>query len=169
MISVAEGAALLALVIVLIVSLRMWAALRRDRTLGRLRAIDVGARSPTLYADRWGLSGRPDVVRTLADGRCVPVEIKSRASPAGGPPRSHRVQVAAYCLLLEETTGQAPPFGVLRYGDGAEWRIAWDAPARAEVLGLLSQVRQRYDGRATPSVARCGRCPWRAGCDVRAA
>lgn len=164
-----EGAIVLVALVVLVLSIRAWVALRRDRVLGALRSIDVGPRPATLYAERWGLSGRPDIVRRLADGRSVPVEIKSRATPGGGPPRSHRVQVGAYCLLLEETTGVAPPFGVLRYGDGREWRIAWDAAARAEVLDLLGQVRQRYDGRATPSPARCARCPWRRGCDRRAA
>ena len=169
MISLLDGAVGLVALVVLGLSIRAWAALRRDRELGALRSIDVGARPATLYADRWGLSGRPDIVRTLPDGRSVPVEIKSRAKPGGGPPRSHRVQVAAYCLLLEETTGVAPPFGVLRYADGREWRLPWDAAARGEVLELLGAVRQRYDGRATPSPARCARCPWRLGCDRRAA
>jgi CRISPR-associated exonuclease Cas4 len=168
-ISLVEGAILLGALVVLLLAVRAWAALRRDRALGSLRSIDVGPRPATLYADRWGLSGRPDIVRTMADGRCVPVEIKSRSAPAGGPPRSHRVQVGAYCLILEETTGRAPPFGVLRYGDGQEWRIPWDGAARAEVVDLLRQLRQRYDGRATPAPARCARCPWRLGCDRRAA
>jgi CRISPR-associated exonuclease Cas4 len=168
-ISLIEGAVGLVALVVLVVSVRAWVALRRDRSLGTLRSIDVGPRPATLHADRWGLSGRPDSVRTLPDGRCVPVELKSRSAPAGGPPRSHRVQVGAYCLLLEETTGRAPPFGVLRYGDGSEWRIPWDGAARSEVIDLLGQIRQRYDGRATPSVARCAHCPWRLGCDRRAA
>lgn len=168
MISVVPAALFLAALVVLILSLRAWAALRRDRRLGRIRSIDVGERPATLYAERWGLSGRPDVVRTLPDGRSVPVEVKSRPSPAGGPLRSHRVQVSAYCLILEETTGRAPPFGVLRYGDGREWRVPWDAAARSEVLELLRALRRRYDGAATPSVARCGHCPWRMGCDARA-
>ena len=168
-ITLVDGTILLGALVVLVLSIRAWALLRRDRRWGSLTSIDVGPRSPTLYAPRWGLSGRPDVVRTLPDGRSVPVELKSRATPAGGPPRSHRVQVGAYCLILEETTGRAPPFGVLRYGDGQEWRLPWDGPARAEVLDVLAQVRQRYDGRATPSAARCAHCPWRLGCDRRAA
>lgn len=167
-ISLVEAGVFLAALVVLILSLRAWTSLRRDRTFGRLRSIDVGQRPAALYAERWGLSGRPDVVRTLADGRPVPVEIKSRGRPMGGPPRSHRVQVAAYCLILEEVTGRSPPFGVLRYGDGSEFRVPWDPAARSEVVDLLRQIRQRYDGRATPSVARCAKCPWRPGCDARA-
>jgi hypothetical protein len=34
---------------------------------------------------------------------------------------------------------------------------------------VRAAVAEPYDGRATPSTARCARCPWRDGCDVRAA
>ncbi|MCI4335735.1 MAG: PD-(D/E)XK nuclease family protein [Thermoplasmata archaeon] len=169
MISPIDGVALLVALVVLILSLRALTALRRDRALGTLRSIDDGPTRTTLYAPRYGLSGRPDAVRTLPDGRTVPVEIKSRNAPSREPPMSHRVQVEAYCLLLEETTGRAPPFGVLRYSDGREWRMPWDSTARAEVLNLLDAVRRRYDGHATPSPAKCARCPWQPSCDVRAA
>lgn len=141
----------------------------RDARYGRLVAVDEpGARSPLLRSVRWGLTGRPDELRRSSDGRLVPIEFKSRASPRGGVPSSHRVQVATYCLLVEETTGRAPPFGVVRYGDGGEFRIPWDGAQRAEVLAVLTELRQPYDGRATPSRARCARCPWREVCDRRA-
>lgn len=81
--------------------------------------------------------------------------------------RSHRIQVAAYCLLIESATGRAPPYGVLRYSDGGEFRITWDAPARAELLELRAAMGRPYRGEATPSAARCSRCPWRTGCDAR--
>jgi len=143
------------------------AARRRERAQGELVAIDAGA-AVTLRSERYRLSGRPDVLRRLADGRVVPVELKSRAAPADGPPASHRVQVAAYCLLLEETSGVAPPYGLLRYGDGVEFRVPWTAAARAELLRLRASVDRPYDGRATPSRAKCARCAWRPVCDARA-
>jgi CRISPR-associated exonuclease Cas4 len=99
----------------------------------------------------------------------VPIEIKHRATPRGGPTRSHRIQVAAYCLALESMTGRPPPYGLLRYSDGGEFRVPWDAAARAELLDLRAAIGRTYRGEATPSPARCARCPWRAGCDVRAA
>jgi CRISPR-associated exonuclease Cas4 len=139
----------------------------RERSLGELVAIDAGA-PMTLRSERYRLSGRPDVLRRLADGRLVPVELKSRTAPPRGPPASHRVQVEAYCLLVEETTGVAPPFGIVRYGDGREFRIPWTADARTEVLRVRASVAQRYDGRATPSPAKCARCAWRPVCDARA-
>jgi CRISPR-associated exonuclease Cas4 len=142
---------------------------RREGHLGSLVSVDEGdRRAPLLRSERYGIAGRPDEVRRLRDGRQVPVEIKSRGTPPGGPPRSHRIQVWAYCLLVEETTGVSPPFGILRYSDGGEFRLPWDRAARSELMTLRAELLQPYDGRATPSVARCRRCPWREACDVRA-
>jgi CRISPR-associated exonuclease Cas4 len=143
---------------------------RRESRLGPLVSVDEGrARAPLLRSERYAIAGRPDEVRRLADGRLVPVELKSRPAPPGGAPYSHRVQVWAYCLLLEESAGRSPPYGILRYSDGAEFRLPWDRSARRELLALRAELLRPYDGRATPSVARCRRCPWHDVCDVRAA
>lgn len=147
-------------------AVRALAHRRRDRALGELVAIDAGAPA-ALRSIRYRLSGRPDVLRRLTDGRLVPIELKSRSTPAAGPTPSHRVQVAAYCLLVEETNGVAPPFGVIRYGDGGEFRLRWDPSVRSELLRLRAELDRPYDGRATPSRAKCARCGWRAVCDAR--
>jgi len=146
-----------------------WRALaerRRDAARGRLVAVDAG-NAWTLRSERFRLVGRPDELRRLGDGRLVPVEFKSRATPPRGPTPSHVAQLRAYCLLVEETTGEAPPYGILRYADG-EFRVRWDVRARAELLAVRAELARRYDGRATPSPARCARCPWVRACDARA-
>jgi CRISPR-associated exonuclease Cas4 len=148
-------------------SMRALSARRRDDALGSLVAIDAG-RAAVLRSYRYRMQGRPDALRQLSDGRWVPVEVKSRACPPSGPTRSHRVQVWAYCLLVEEATGRAPPFGILRYAD-REFRLPWDAATRRDLLGLRAELLRPYDGRATPSPSRCARCPWVAVCEVRAA
>jgi CRISPR-associated exonuclease Cas4 len=141
-----------------------------ERSVGRLVAVDRSPeRGRPLRSERHRLSGRPDELRQARDGRWIPVEWKSRGAPRGGPAPSHRVQVWAYCLLCEETTGRPPPFGLLRYGDGKEFRIPWDASARAELLALRAAIARPYDGRASPSVGKCRGCRWRNGCDARAA
>lgn len=146
-------------------ALRALSARRRDRAYGALVASDAG--SPArLRSDRYRIQGRPDELRQLSDGRVVPVELKSRSAPAGGPPRSHLVQLWAYALLIEETTGRSPPFGLLRYSD-REFRVPWDGTARAELLELRHRLDRPYDGRATPSAGRCARCPWVSVCDAR--
>lgn len=144
--------------------------LRRQRASGHLLRSDLSDRpAPVLRSSRFRFSGRPDELRGLSDGRWVPVEVKSRSAPRAGPLASHRIQLGAYCLLVEETTGRAPPFGLLRYADGTEFRIEWDAHLRSEVLAIRRELAGPYDGRANPSPARCGRCPWRTSCDRAAA
>ncbi|MGP8078178.1 MAG: PD-(D/E)XK nuclease family protein [Thermoplasmata archaeon] len=132
---------------------------------GTLEAIDAG-RPETLRSERFRLVGRPDVVRRGKDGRRVPVEVKRRPAPRGGPFRSHLVQVWTYCLLVEEVDGRSPPFGVVRYSD-REFRVPWNSSARGELLAIRRAVAAPYDGRATPSPARCGRCRWAPRCDAR--
>jgi len=142
------------------------AKLWRDRRYGTLVAVDAG-RPETLRSDRYRLAGRPDLMRRTPSGTLVPIELKHRDGPVKGPFRSHIVQVWAYCLLVEETTGQPPAFGVLRYRD-QEVRIPWNPAARSDLLAIDRAVRGPYDGRATPSPGRCGRCAWAAVCDARA-
>jgi CRISPR-associated exonuclease Cas4 len=138
------------------------------RRYGRLEYVDTPATSERLVSERYRLVGRPDEVRRRPDGRPVPVEWKSRPSPRDGPPRSHRLQVGAYCLLLEDLTGFSPPYGVLRYGDGSEQLVVWDERARDEVLRVREALLRPYDGRADPSPGKCAGCRWRPGCDARA-
>jgi CRISPR-associated exonuclease Cas4 len=143
---------------------------RRSRAAGTLVEVDrMDGSRPPMRSERYRLAGRPDELRRLPDGRLIPVEIKSRSTPTSGPPLSHRVQVEAYALLVEETTGRAPPFGVLRYSDGGEFRIPWDTSARYELLALREAVARPYEGAARPSPGRCRRCRYRDSCDVRAA
>jgi CRISPR-associated exonuclease Cas4 len=137
----------------------------RDARWGVLEAIDAG-RPETLRSERYRLVGRPDAIRRRSDGRRVPVEVKQRRAPGHGPYRSHLVQVWAYCLLVEETDGRAPPFGVVRYSD-REFEVPWNSAARSELLAVRRAVDAPYDGRATPSPARCERCRWATGCDAR--
>lgn len=148
-----------------------WALARifLSRWSGALVAADDG-RLPRqdLSSDALGLVGRPDEIWRQPDGRLVPVEIKSREAPESGVFASHRVQVEAYCLLLERTSGRTPPYGVVVYSGGVRRIVRWNGQARQEVLGLLASVRSPYDGRATPSPAKCRGCRWRPGCDARA-
>ncbi len=144
-----------------IVSLRRG---RRDRRLGVLVAVDDG-RSATLRSERYRLAGRPDALRRRPDGSLVPVELKHRPAPPRGPFPSHRVQLGAYCLLVEETTGRPPPFGILRYVD-REVVVPWDAALRARVLATLAGATRAYDGRADPAPAKCAGCVWSPQCDA---
>jgi CRISPR-associated exonuclease Cas4 len=167
-----EVAAALGLLGLLLLAIGFGSALarRRGRRYGTLRSVDLPDRPGTaLRSERWRLAGRPDELRERPDGTWVPIEIKTRSTPRSGPPPSHQAQVAAYCLLVEETTGRSPPYGVIRYSDGGEFRVVWDARARAWLWSLRQALDRPYAGAATPSPGKCVGCAWRDWCDRRAA
>src|SRR6266849_386376 len=55
-----------------------------------------------LISTRYRLSGKPDYLVRVKDG-VAPVELKSGRSPSSGRPyEGHLLQLAAYCLLVED-------------------------------------------------------------------
>lgn len=163
---VAGGAGVLGAAL-LFVGARSLARRRREARFGALVAVETDGTRP-LRSERYRLSGRPDELRRTPDGALVPVEWKRREAPHRGAFYSHTVQLWAYCLLLEETTGRPPPYGVLRYRDREEL-VPWNGAARAALLELRRRALAPYDGAADPSPGKCARCAFAFRCDVSAA
>jgi len=165
-------AALAAVGVVLLLRAR---ALWRQSGLpaGRVAYSDTGAWrrcERPLVSQRYRLSGRPDYL-VQVQGAPIPVEVKAARCPAV-PYRAYVMQLAAYCLLIEETRGQAPPYGLLRYCDDTV-RVDYTPQLRAELLAALEDMRRaRVTGDASRShdePARCRRCGYRHACDQRLA
>jgi len=137
-------------VLALVVLAAGWLALRRASRLrkvaglprGRVVYADTGDWRPpdkALFSDTYGLTGKPDyLVQTRAG--LIPVEVKSGATPPAPYP-SHVLQLAAYCLLVEETSGRAPPYGLIRYPD-ALFEVDYTPALRRELLNLLNAMRR---------------------------
>ena len=147
-------------------------ALARRRTglpWGRVLADDVGAGRALerpLYARRYGLTGRPDYLIERG-GAHIPVEVKpGRRAPQ--PYDSDLMQLPAYCLLVEETTGRAPPYGLLRYAD-ATFRLPYTDAVRERLLDTLDEMRALLDeddaARSHADPRRCAGCGFRATCE----
>jgi CRISPR-associated exonuclease Cas4 len=123
-----------------------------------------------LFSRRYLLTGKPDY---LVDdsGTRIPVEVKSTACPPS-PYRSHVLQLAAYCLLVEEEVGQPPPYGIIKYQDQA-CTVEYTAPLRTELLSLLAEMRQDLAADdVSPSHAnpnRCRSCGYQEECSERLA
>jgi CRISPR-associated exonuclease Cas4 len=118
-----------------------------------------------LTSERWGITGRPDELRRLKDGTIIPAEIKSGAAPRSGVPYpSHRIQLLAYCALVEDAFDRAPPYGVLVYGDGRKIRVPWDQSAMADLRSAVDRWAQPYMGEADPSPGKCRGCTFNAIC-----
>jgi CRISPR-associated exonuclease Cas4 len=118
-----------------------------------------------LVARRLGLVGKPDYLIQMR-GRLIPVEVKPGRN-AAHPYESDLMQLAAYCVLIEETTGAAPPYGLLRYAERT-FRLSYTARVREEVLTLLDEMRNALDNdcdRSHDDPARCRGCGFLSQCD----
>ena len=94
----------------------------------------------TLFSERLKLVGRPDrIVRQ--GGSLIPEEWKSAKKVSHG----HRLQLGAYCLLVEEEYGERPPFGVVVLGDGSRVEVENTEALRSEVLAIAEKIRERRD------------------------
>lgn len=92
-----------------------------------------------LFSATYGLTGKPDYVLDTKKG-LVPVELKP-SRVAEQPYESDIMQLAAYCLLLEDDWQETPPYGLLRYRDKT-FRVEWTAELRQELLDLLDEMRE---------------------------
>jgi CRISPR-associated exonuclease Cas4 len=162
------GALLLvaAAVTLLLLSARM----RRSSGLpaGHVLSSDMapGRRGKTLYSPRYGLSGSPDYIVSTPQG-LVPVEVKpNRNDPE--PRDHHLLQVLAYCLLLEETEGKKPPYGLLRYKSNT-FKVDYNADTRAYLLDVLDEMRaaeQQIEVHRSHDIpGRCRACGYRSVCE----
>jgi len=114
------------------------------------------------------LVGKPDYVMRLASGALVPVDFKSTLAPAE-PYRSHVFQVLAYCYLLEQSYGQAPPYGIIRYQDKS-FEVPYNESEKETFLRLISQLHAveacpDAPNRSHKVSARCRGCGYRDSCD----
>jgi CRISPR-associated exonuclease Cas4 len=178
--SAAEGAIWLLLAAVVLGGAGIWLlvrghVLRRRSGLpqGRVVYRDTGdwerCERP-LFSARYQLTGRPDyLVRQGQD--IIPVEVKSGSAPPE-PYVSHLLQLAAYCLLVEEVEGHAPPHGILRYADRT-YEVDYSPSLRAELLQTLDRIRASLHAadvhRDHQEAARCAACGFRARCSERLA
>lgn len=114
------------------------------------------------------LTGKPDYL-VERRGFIIPVEVKSAAAPVLPHP-GHIYQLAAYCVLVERTTGKRPPYGILRYANQT-LQIDFTQKLEAEFLDLLSDMRsleRRGElNRSHDEKARCKRCGYRSICIQR--
>lgn len=155
-----------ALVLFFLAILILWLALHVRRNTGLPWARVVGSDTGTfqalprpLFARRHGLTGKPDYLLELR-GATIPVEVKpGRRAPQ--PYDSDLMQLAAYCLLVEETTGNPPPYGLLRYAD-TSFRLDYTPAVRARLLATLTAMRadlaEQDCARSHAEPRRCAGC-----------
>ncbi len=163
-----------ALILLVAAVVLLWQAARRQKQAG----LPAGR---VIYVDaaRWGnrvekplydaannLTGKPDYL-VEENGRQIPVEVKSGWAP-DAPRASHVYQLAAYCFLVERTTGKRPPYGIIRYRNRA-FAVDYTPQLEAELVDLMVEMRrqdrQGLAARSHEEPQRCLRCGYRSICD----
>src|SRR5579883_2219375 len=93
--------------------------LERQRALGlpegELVYEDADGQGEPLSSSAYPLAGKPDYVVKLPNGRPVPIELKPGVHDVTAPYSNHIIQLAAYCLILEDYFEQPPTHGILKY------------------------------------------------------
>lgn len=106
-----------------------------------------------LESETYGLIGKVDCIRRR-DGQIIPYEHKRGRAARGADGKaetwaSDRIQIIAYCLLVEEHSGREITEGRVRYhADNQMVRVAIDEQARADfraALGRAGELQSRIE------------------------
>jgi CRISPR-associated exonuclease Cas4 len=144
---------------VVIVSSRTAAKLRIEHGIksGKIEYVDaMDDKSKMLSSKKYGLRGRPDYILKKDEGM-VPVEVKTGRTPKG-PLFSHILQLAAYCLLIEENYKDQPPYGIIKYTE-IEHEIEYDDGLKEILISKLDEMRKIFEtGEAHRNHKRESKC-----------
>jgi len=104
---------------------------------GMILYSDLNVPAAPLFSKRSRLAGKPDYI-VQKENRYIPVEVKT----GGGahPRQSHVLQLAAYCQILEDTSGMFVPEGILVYNN-IPYTIAFDPKLRFELESVMKSMR----------------------------
>jgi CRISPR-associated exonuclease Cas4 len=133
---------------------------------GTLLYSDLNVPAEPLFSPRHKLAGKPDYI-LRQDGHLVPVELKHSHYPHPQP--GHVLQLAAYCQILEDTSGEFVPYGIIVLGTEPT-TIPFDPSLRYSLELTLQRMRLTLKtGRVAlnhQDPHRCSHCSMRQYCDV---
>jgi CRISPR-associated exonuclease Cas4 len=143
---------------------------RGQRRLGGLPAgdliyaDDMAGNCPVLVSPGYGLKGKPDALVRTASGDLIPVERKKTHAPRHRPYDSDLIRATAYCVLVEEQYGRAPPFMRIQYADRC-FDEPYTPKRKQWVLEICERVRCQGDCRRSHRIAaKCRNCGQRNNC-----
>jgi len=121
-----------------------------------------------IQSDALALTGIIDRIEEYKEGP-VPIELKTGSMPKEGVWPGHRIQIAAYALLLEEKLKQPIKEGFVHYLDADEKRhIAINPFLKEEVKELKEKVRNLLNSAEIPEITensnKCNVCGLKDKC-----
>ena len=121
-----------------------------------------------LFDPLLSLTGKPDYL-VEQNGRLVPVEVKSGWAP-DAPREGHLFQLAAYCLLVERSTGKRPPYGLIAYRNRT-FAVDYTPELESRLVDLLTEIhRMEHQAslhRSHEEPSRCAACGFLSICDEK--
>jgi CRISPR-associated exonuclease Cas4 len=125
---------------------------------------DLNVPAEPLFSRRFLLSGKPDYI-VQKGSQYLPVEVKTGRQ--SHPQPSHVLQLAAYCQLLEDTSGMFVPEGILVYNN-VPYTIPFDPKLRFELESVMktmrTSLRNRVVQRNHQEPGRCRHCSMKRYC-----
>lgn len=136
---------------------------------GELVYEDAHGQGEILSSDQYPLMGKPDYIVKQDNGCLVPIELKLSVHNVDKPYSNHIVQIAAYCLILEDYSEVLPTHGILRYAD-RDFTVEYTPALRRKVIRLLNEMQQ-WNKRVPPPITRqkatkCRACAFQPVCPV---
>ncbi|MBW2986872.1 CRISPR-associated protein Cas4 [Candidatus Woesearchaeota archaeon] len=115
-----------------------------------------------ISAEKLGLSGKIDQVLVYPES-IVPIEIKSGSAPKEGAWENHKVQLAAYVLMLEDMFNTSIEAGYVKYMDeNISRRIEINPFLRDQVKSLVKDVQGLLSSKVLPkkvsNTNKCEKC-----------
>jgi CRISPR-associated exonuclease Cas4 len=118
-------------------------------------------RALPLFSERYGLSGRADIVE-LWNGKPLPVEYKKSKRRTFD---NDDVQLCAQALCLEEMFGTRVPEGCVYHAASKRRRpVAFTEELRAQTVSAIESVRELLESGLVPPAILMPRCD---GCSLR--
>ena len=128
----------------------------KEGTIEYVDALEDG--SKMLVSGKYGLRGRPDYI-LKSEENLVPVEVKTGRVPRG-PLFSHILQLAVYCLLIEDKYDSTPSYGIIRYGD-VQHKVDYTEELKDILLSKLDDMKKVIEsGEAHRNHNRPSKCKW---------
>lgn len=134
---------------------------------GKVIYSDLDRPAKALHSRALEISGKPDYIVKGKGRSLIPVEIKS--GRAQHPYKSHVLQLAAYCFLVEENYKKPVPFGIIVYSDGVQHRINFDKALRSDLLATVDEMRRTLANdcpkRTHNQKQKCRHCSFSDSCE----
>ena len=161
------GATVLLAGVLLLIANALWDRMQTAPSIIVYHGTRAQRQKKVLVANEFGLAGQPQYVLEYEGGH-IPILARSKPSPQQ-PHEAHIMQVVAYCLLVAESTGSRPPYGVIRYGDGRTFEVDFDEDSVEVLSQVMDEIeanrRQADVARSHNDRSRCFACSHRKHCD----